>query len=200
MAEANFNLVLHPEARFAAADLERRLGIPWIELRRFYEPERIHRQYQALSAALGVPLEDGAYLQKAEDAQAVFQAKHPRLTFAVGECANADPFALALSLARLGYGVSELYATVTEENFPLLARLAALSPETRLYSNLEPTMLYYDCAEAPADVTIGRDAGYYQPDVPNLPWNAEAQPFGYAGVSQLFAALDALLDGREAAE
>ena len=34
MSEANFNLVLHPEARFAAEDFHDRLKIPYIELRR----------------------------------------------------------------------------------------------------------------------------------------------------------------------
>ena len=33
MSEANFNLVLHPEARFAAEDLQDRLKIQFIELR-----------------------------------------------------------------------------------------------------------------------------------------------------------------------
>ena len=36
MSEANFNLVLHPEARFAAEDFHNRLQIPFIELRRLY--------------------------------------------------------------------------------------------------------------------------------------------------------------------
>lgn len=198
MAEANFNLVLNPEARFAAADLEQALGIPSIELKRLYQTDRIHRQYQALGAALGVTFDDGAFLRRAEEAQDRFRAKRPGLTFAVGECLNGDPFELALALVRLGFRVSELYGTVTEENFVFLKRLAQLSPETRLYSNLEPTMLYYDCSAAPADVTLGRDAGYYHPGCPNLPWNQDIQPFGYAGVWGLFGALEALLEGEEA--
>ena len=34
MAEANFNLVLHPEARFVAEDFHEKLQIPFMELRR----------------------------------------------------------------------------------------------------------------------------------------------------------------------
>mgnify|MGYP000340993429 CR=1 FL=1 len=37
MSQANFNLVLHPEARFAAEDFHDRLKIPFIELRRLYQ-------------------------------------------------------------------------------------------------------------------------------------------------------------------
>ncbi len=53
MSEANFNLVLHPEARFAAEDFHDRLKIPYIELRRLYQIDKIASQYRAFGAALG---------------------------------------------------------------------------------------------------------------------------------------------------
>ena len=45
-------------AGFAARDFEERLQIPSIELRRLYQIEKIHSQYQALGAALGAELRD----------------------------------------------------------------------------------------------------------------------------------------------
>ena len=54
MAEANFNLVLHPEARFAAEDFHEKLQIPFIELRRLYQIDKITKQYQALGNVLGI--------------------------------------------------------------------------------------------------------------------------------------------------
>lgn len=54
MSEANFNLVLHHEARFAAEDFHNRLQIPFIELRRLYQIDKIENQYHALGNALGV--------------------------------------------------------------------------------------------------------------------------------------------------
>ena len=193
MAEANFNLVLHPEARFAARDFEKRLNIPSIELRRLYQVDRIHRQYEALGQALGASFDDSSFLAQAEETAQGFAAAHPGFRFAVGECLNADPFELSLALVRRGFAVPEIYGTVSGENFVFLKRLSELSPDTRVYSNLEPTMLYYDCAQARADVTLGKDAGYYHPDCPNLPWNGDVQPFGYAGVVAFYRALDALL-------
>lgn len=198
MAEANFNLVLHPEARAAARDFETRLGIPPIELTRCYEIDKIHRQYQALGAALGVTFDDAAMEADARQAVEAFRARHGSLTFAVGECMNGDPFELSLALLCDGFRVSEIYGMLTAENFAYLRRLAELSPETRVFSNLEPTMLYYDCGQAGAAVTIGKDAGYYHQGCPNLAWNQDIQPFGYAGVRQLFAALDRCLEGGEA--
>lgn len=195
MAEANFNLVLHPESRLAAEDIQKRLRIPSIELTRFYQIDRIHRQYQALGAALGVSFEDRQYLEKAQNAVEAFRSHHPNLTFAVGECMNGDPFELSVALVQYGFRVSEIYGTVTAENFIWVKKLSEISPETRVFANLEPTMLYYDCAQCEADVTIGRDAGYYHPDCPNLAWNSDVQPYGYAGLWGLFHALDVLLKG-----
>ena len=185
--------MLHRGPRYAAKDFEKRLKIPSLELTRLYQIDRIHRQYQALAAALGVNFDDSAFLAQAEETVHEFQQKHPGLTFAVGECMNADPFELSLALVRYGFRVSEVYGTLSGENFVYLNRLAQLSPDTRVFSNLEPTMLYYDCSEAHADVTIGKDAGYYHPNCPNLQWNQDRQPFGYAGVRRLFAALDETL-------
>ena len=61
LAEANFNLVLHPEARFAAEDFHNRLQIPFIELRRLYQTDKIASQYQAFGRVLGVEFSDEAY-------------------------------------------------------------------------------------------------------------------------------------------
>ena len=70
MSEANFNLVLHPEARFAAEDFHDRLKIPYIELRRLYQIDKIASQYRAFGAALGVEFDDEIPRKAAEDAVA----------------------------------------------------------------------------------------------------------------------------------
>ena len=197
MAEANFDLVLDPEAGPAAADLQERLGIPWIELTRFYDVERIGRQYDALARALGTAFSQDAFRGRAEDALRAFRDAHPHEAFAVGECANADPLELALALLRYGFEVPEVFCTVSPERYVYLRGIARLSPNTRVFSNLEPTMLCYSPEGSGVTLTIGRDAGYYHPECPNLPWNSDAQPFGYEAVEGLFDALSALLEGGE---
>ena len=193
MAEANFNLVLHPEVRMAAADLEQRLGIPSIELTRLYQIEKIRNQYQALGNVLGVQFDDEADYQAAKNALERFRAAHPNAVFSIGECMNGDAFELALALVEYGFGVAEVFGTISGENFGYLRRLAAISPETRVYSNMEPTMLYYDAAGTDVTLTIGKDAGYYHPDRPTLHWNSDTQPYGYAGMRRLFEALEEVL-------
>ena len=189
MSEANFNLVLHPEARFAAEDFHDRLKIPYIELRRLYQIDKIASQYRAFGAALGVEFDDEAPRKEAEAAITKFRETHPAASFAVGEWMNGDPFELALALARYGFRVPEIYGTLSGENFIYVKQLAVLSPETKVFSNLEPTMLYYDGSQSGVNLTIGKDAGYYHKECPNVLWNEERQPFGYAGVRRLFEAL-----------
>lgn len=189
MAEANFNLVLHPEARFAAEDFHDRLKIPFIELTRLYQIDKIVSQYRAFGAALGVQFSDVEVREQARRAVEKFRQACPDASFAVGECMNGDAFELSLALVRYGFQVKEIYGTLTAENFVYLKQLVAVSPETKVFSNLEPTMLYYDAKGSKVNLTIGKDAGYYHPGCPNVVWNQDRQPYGYAGVRRLFEAL-----------
>ena len=189
MAEANFNVVLHPEARFAAEDFHDRLKIPFIELTRLYQIDKIASQYRVFGAAIGAEFDDEKPRAQAQAAVDQFRENYPDASFAIGECMNGDSFELSLALVRYGFAVKEIYGTLTAENFIYLKQLAKLSPDTKVFSNLEPTMLYYDAADCGVNLTIGKDAGYYHPECPNVVWNQDRQPYGYAGVRRLFEAL-----------
>ena len=190
MSEANFNLVLHPEARFAAEDFHDRLKIPFIELRRLYQIDKIGSQYQAFGAALGIEFHAEEQKKQAQEAIERFREVCPDPVFAIGECANADPFELSLALVKYGFKVAEIYGTITGENFIYIRQLKKLSQQTKIFSNMEPTMLYYDPSESGVTLTIGKDACYYHPNTKGIHWNEERQPFGYAGVRRLFEALE----------
>ena len=193
MAEANFNLVLNPEARPAAADLQEKLGKASIELVRFYQIDRIAAQYDAFGAALGVSFDYRAYREEAKAAMREFREAFPCAVFSVGEALNADPFELALALVRYGFAVKEIFGTLTTDSYRYIRHLAALSPDTRVYSNLAPSMLLYE-ESSPEEgnglhIALGRDAGWYHPDWPCLQWGQDVQPFGFMGVKQFFDAL-----------
>lgn len=214
MAEANFNVVLDAEARPAAADLEERLGIPYIELKRLYQMDKVKSQYQALGKALNVNIDVEPARMAAREAidtfkQALlesdeftfvkaYEAEYPRKkenaacapVFAVGEFMNGDPFELALSLIHEGFSVSEIFGTISTENFIYIEKLAELSPGIRIYSNLDPSIIHYDEACAPhIDFTIGKDAAYYHPHAIGIQWKEDIQPFGFAGIKKLFTRL-----------
>ncbi len=194
MGSANFNIVTNPEVRAAADDMTKALGIPYIELTRVYGVRQVALQYQALAQAAGITidLED----DKTDAEQAVFdlKEKYPDLTFNIGECINADSFELALSLLRYGFKVDEIYATLAPEKFKYVAKIAELSPETKIFCNMEPTMLYYDVSSSRAHISLGKDAAYYCPGIPNVAWNEDIQPFGFQGIKELMSRIDAAME------
>jgi nitrogenase molybdenum-cofactor synthesis protein NifE len=194
MAEANFNLVLHPESRPAAQDLQERLGIPAVELTRCYQMDKIQNQYRLLGQIIGAELDDARDFDETAAVMENFRKKYGALSFAVGEMSNAEPFELALALTRQGFSVPEIFGTVGAANFPYIKKLARLSPETKIYSNLSPSMLFYDNGRATVDAAIGKDASYYHPGCPGVLWSEERQPFGYEGVRALFGALDKAME------
>lgn len=196
MAQANFNVILNPEARLAAQHMEKNLGIPSIELTRLYQVGQIHRQYQALGQVLQTTVDDSRWYEAAKETVAYMKKQYSGTTMAIGEMQNGNAFEMALALTRYGFCVREIYANVTEADFVYLRHLQELSPDTQVYSNLSPSMLYYDGSEHPVDVTIGKDAAYYHDDSAHVFWDEEIQPFGYAGVQALLQKLDAALKGR----
>ena len=197
MASANFNIVIDPEARAAAEDLNKRLNIPYIELTRVYSTDKISSQYKALASVAGIDIDDSEEKAEADEAIAKLKNAYPDLKFNIGECTNANAFELALSLVRMGFKVDEIYATLAPENFVYVKNLALLSPDTKIYCNMEPTMLYYKISQSDADVTIGKDAKFYCPDTPNVAWNQDTRPFGYQGVRDLMnKVFDALKEAR----
>ncbi|MGN0362853.1 MAG: nitrogenase component 1 [Bilifractor sp.] len=223
MGEANFNLVLHPEARGAADALTDRLGIPSIELSRFYETDLTEKQYHALFGALGLPLPvitEGICREDADKAGALLKEKYPDLSFSIGEVVNANPFELALALLRMGWKVEEIFADPSPESYPFIDRIARLCPELKIYSNTDPSMLSYQrpgkdtdvpgrCERNPdtagslsedsedgLHITIGKDAAYYRPDALHLYFNEDTQPFGYEASWYLWSELIKLIEGR----
>lgn len=196
MAQANFNIILNPEARLAAQEMEKKLHIPSIELTRLYQVVQIHKQYQALAQVLGTTIDDTAWHEAAKAAVAKMRQRYSGTTVAIGEMQNGNAFDMALALTRYGFVVKEIYANISADDFVYVRHLAELSPETLVYSNLSPTMMYYEGADHPVDLTIGKDAMYYHPDSAQVFWDEEVQPFGYDGVIALLQAIEQALEGR----
>ena len=193
LSRANFSIVLNSEARAAAQDMQERLGIPFIELTRMYRLDKIHNQYRLLGQAIGASLDDSAYYESAKKKIDDFKARYGAVTFAVGESLNADSFELSLALCEYGFRVAEIYGTVGERNFVFVKKLAEISPDTRIYSNLSPTMMNYTPAKE-IQAAIGADACYYHSGIAGAAFNSEAQVFGYRGAEVLFDELSEAID------
>lgn len=213
MAEANFNIVIDQEARAAADDMEKRLGIGYIELQRFYGKDRITSQYKAFLKAIGV--EDAGVFSDAEglishadcaalasndDSNTRASFENPEnlnsenasvdfsgKTFAIGECANAMPVELALALLEYGGKVSEVFCTLSQRDAWYILQISQRSPKTRFYFNQHPSMIGFK-PDSDVDICIGRDACWYYKDEPvrKITANRDRQPFGFAAVGELF--------------
>lgn len=193
MGGARLNLVLNSESRLAAEDLRKRLGTPYCELTRLYQLDKIKKQYNLFAAALGVKFDDHVYFEKVSHALESFTSKHKGLRFAVGQMLNANSFELSLALVKYGMSVPLIFANYSEDDFPYLKALCELSPDTRVYSNLSPSMINFERNVSGIDITLGMDAGYYIPKASNAPWNRERQPFGYQGLTVLLGELEEAL-------
>ncbi|MSV24258.1 oxidoreductase [Selenomonas sp. WCA-380-WT-3B 3/] len=200
LSAANFNLVLNPEARHAADWFRKTLNIPAIELKRLYEIDKIARQYEGFARIIGAELPAIPDRQEAETAQHEFCTMHPSIAIAVGSRLNADPFELALALVRAGLHVKEIYAIPLPSDFFYIRRLADCSPDTRLYTNLSPSMLNERESDHPVDLAIGADACYYHPHAAHVLWNEETQPFGYQAVCGLFRSMTQTMKARHREE
>ena len=190
MASANFNIVTNPAARASAHDMSQRLGIPYIELTRIHDVERTALQYKSFANAVGIEIDLSEDEDRAKEAVGSLKRSFPDLTFNIGECLNADPFELALSLVRYGFKVDEIYGTLAPEKFRYVSKLAELSPDTKIFCNMEPTMLYYDMSASRAHISLGKDAAFYCPGIPNVAWNSDIQPFGFQGITKLMETIE----------
>ena len=159
---------------------------------------QIHKQYQALAQVLGTTIDDSKWHEEAKALVACMCEKYSGTTVAIGEMQNGNAFDMALALTRYGFVVKEIYANIGPDDFVYVRHLAELSPETQVYSNLSPTMMYYEGKDHPVDLTIGKDAMYYHPDSAQVFWDEEIQPFGYDGVKALLTAIATALEGGKA--
>jgi len=195
LGAANFNLVLCPESRAAADDLMTRLGIPYIELYRLYDMEKIRRQYTLFASAIGAQFLLREYRDVTAQLLKDFHTNHPLCSFALGQMINAAPFELALALVNDGFTVPYIFACPAEEDFVYLHRLTEKSPETRVFAETAPSMVNFVPVSSGVDIAVGKDIEPYFPHAAHVSWNSEQQPFGFEAVADFFAACNGALAG-----
>lgn len=182
---ANFNLILNEEARMAAIEMESKHGIPFVELTRLYEIDKIEKQYQLFGAALGVTFDDKKYFTEATETIKKFTNEFNGKKFAIGKVLNANSFELALALTQYGCKIEAIFCEPSKNDYSFINRISELSNFTKVYPPLSPSMTNYIEESDDVDITIGRDCLYYYPHTPNISWANEVQPFGYKGLIHL---------------
>ena len=192
MGAANFNLMLHPESRFAADWLQKKINMPYVEFARVYDPEKIHRQYQLFASAVGITIGDAPLYEHAIETRKNFAEKYKGTSIAIGEMCNANPYELAATLSEMGMEIPVIFSNLTAYDFPYLRRLAKTSPHTKIYAGISPSMVYFKEIKD-IDLAIGKDASDYCPSAKAVGWFSEKQPFGYKGFEDLIAQMTEVL-------
>ena len=77
--------------------MEKRLGIPSVELTRLYQVAQIHKQYQALAQVLGTEIDDSSWHERAQAVVGKMREKYSGTTVAIGEMQNGNAFEMALA-------------------------------------------------------------------------------------------------------
>lgn len=117
MASGCLNIVTHPLGRPAAAELEQRLGQPWVYLPMCYSWDGIGERWKCLLDLLGLDRKEiwaGLDLgKKREDAQDALLRLSERLkgwSVVIDYTVSSRPFALAKLLVQCGFSVDRVYA------------------------------------------------------------------------------------------
>lgn len=191
MGKSNFNLVLDPESEYAAEDLRKRLGMPYVMFRRLFNPDQIHKQYQIFARSLGLKIDDSAYYESAKARRAEFAENFAGKSVVLGEMAKFNSFDIAGELASMGLKVPAVFSNVTVSDFPYLKRLAQISPSTEIFVGIDPSMVGFE--EIPADAAFGKDACLYCPSVSGVERKEETEPFGFNGFIEVLDLLEEAL-------
>ncbi|MGM9606231.1 MAG: nitrogenase component 1 [Oscillospiraceae bacterium] len=111
MARSRLNVVLMQMGEYAAQQLQKRLGTPYLYLPADYRLETFQEYYAALAQALDRPLPDLTGYRSAAQAEiaATRQALGDRAVI-VDSSASLRPFALALALLEYGFSVRAVFA------------------------------------------------------------------------------------------
>ena len=188
MANARITIAVHPQALVSAADLEKRLGIPWVKALTSYIPEQIEKQYEEIFALLGSPADSRNEKRRAAAEEALlrfgndFQGKR----IAVGEAIHGSPFDVARMLIRSGIAVPFVFRDmIRPDDLADIQALAAVAPELRVYSGVDPATCSAPEGLPETDIALGLDAGYFTPDAVSIGWDFGETSFGYEGIVRL---------------
>jgi nitrogenase molybdenum-cofactor synthesis protein NifE len=191
MGGSRANLIVHPQAAECGADLEKRLGMPYIKLYTSYVPNIIEDNYKKLGSFLGARICCGNERQAAEKAIKEFALKYKGRSIAVGEAVCGNPFDIALMLINAGIEVPFVFRDMIHpEDWDLIAALNKTVPELKVYSGVHPSTAACPATLPEAHLMLGLDAGYFNKDAISAAWPFDRTFFGFDSIHALLGIMD----------
>ena len=112
MAGARLNLVMMEMGRYAAKNMEKRLGIPWLDAPVSYSIKDVDQKYTQIAAALsGEKNIWGSYRENALEKIEQCKKEVKDTPLIVDSSAASRPFALAKALVEYGFNVGAVFIT-----------------------------------------------------------------------------------------
>ena len=161
MANSRLNIVLLPMGMRAAQDMENRLAIPYLNLPVSYDPDDVLQTYNRLADALGQPLTSdlSSYYEQAVTRLKETAKRLEGVAIVLDGSCSAQPFSLAWTLLRYGFGVTEVMADDIGSDSEGFARLQETYPQVAISQPQHHATVLFDKRQ-PDVLAVGFDAGY----------------------------------------
>lgn len=194
MGQSTLNIVIKSSGSMAAAEMEKKHGIPFISLPVSYNLDTIRNSYRKLGEALGIEIYDDIYYEQTKQVIKEFRQHLGSLRIAIGKTIKGNVFDLAHALIQYGFRVSHLFINkFTQGEKPHIMWLAEHQPEMGVFSGDHPTIVNLREEHLPVDLAIGLDASYFCPDAAEVSWDVQDQPYGYRGIVSLLEKMTSAL-------
>lgn len=186
MARSRLNVVLAPPGVYAAEQMEKKHGTPWLRALVSYDPREVTKTYRALAAALGADCPDlSGYEAACEEDFARTREFLDGLPVVLDGDAVTRPFDLARALLERGFRVKRLIVqdvvASDAENYRWLRERCA---EVEIIQPQDPRrVLFRD--RFPECLCIGYNSGYITGSQRVVPADAQQGHWGYRGVAAM---------------
>ena len=191
MGSSKANIIVHPQASPCGADLEKRLGIPYIRLYTSYVPEIIEENYKKLGKFLGSDIKCEKEKKSAEEHIREFARKYCGKKIAIGEAVCGNPFDIALMLLKAGIEVPFVFRDMIHpEDWSLIELLKGVAPQLRVYSGVHPTTAANPDSLPQAHLMLGLDAGYFNQGSISAAWPFDRTFYGFDGIHALLGIME----------
>lgn len=185
LAGARLNLVLMGMGRFAAQNMEKKLGIPWLDVPVSYSIDQVTRDYRKIAEKLGASLPDlEPWIRETEEVVKRTRTRVGDTPLIVDSSAAMRPFAMAKDLLEYGFRVGAVFIThEKEEDRKEREWIRINHPRTQIFYGGR-----YDTvrSEPPQDgIAIGFDAAYTMRCAHFADIQRDETMFGYHGIMKL---------------
>ena len=200
MGKSRWNLVLRPEGKYAADQLQPLMDYRFVPVS--YDLDQIDAQYAAIFDMMGKQVNLTPWRERALAAVEKARVAVGSRSIAVGASATGRPYSMAMALRKYGFHVSDVFtgggcAAYEQESYDTLCRDY---PNTQFHSIFAPENVRTIGHMGAADIAIGYSAGYHTgaPIVVDL--MTDEGMFGYHGVVCLMERLCRSIENPQALE